>query len=414
MRWLAPAVVLTIAGACASASSKPIVACSPSAAPQKPPPPAVPDSQKDLFNQLTADAEAFAFQNGSWVESLGDASFYGLGFYARAGKAMSNAGWSERAQAARTRAVGVVANADFATGDLQDIVMSGLGLIDAIASTGDANGATNPDRATLDTFVNRLDTIVGLVGFYLDAFAEKSWAIKTYGPTAVSALVGLVSAQHAYLLGGDGKDDRVAWAKTMRDKIAAKAWNGSYYLFGTSRDDVDLYANVAMIALESRLFQLTNDAQYKNRALALYKAIQPLKLPDGRYYSAYSAAAFGAKSNDFSTLSSQSYAVLSLLLLYEITGDAKYVTEADRVVEAVKSTMLGTWCHGQVHNQACTTTCTAPQICIAAECANDACGGGLLHHWIDGRIAQPSDPTFFCSGCNLQMLYVLWYRSRML
>ncbi len=33
----------------------------------------------------------------------------------------------------------------------------------------------------------------------------------------------------------------------------------------------------------------------------------------------------------------------------------------------------------------------------------------LLHHWIDGRIAHPDDPDYFCSGCNLQTLYVLRY-----
>ena len=30
---------------------------------------------------------------------------------------------------------------------------------------------------------------------------------------------------------------------------------------------------------------------------------------------------------------------------------------------------------------------------------------------MDGNIAVPEDPEFFCSGCNLQLLYVLWYRQ---
>jgi len=28
---------------------------------------------------------------------------------------------------------------------------------------------------------------------------------------------------------------------------------------------------------------------------------------------------------------------------------------------------------------------------------------------MDGRIALPEDREYFCSGCNLQFLYVLWY-----
>ena len=34
----------------------------------------------------------------------------------------------------------------------------------------------------------------------------------------------------------------------------------------------------------------------------------------------------------------------------------------------------------------------------------------LLHHVMDGRLARPEDGTYFCSGCNLQTLYVLGYR----
>ena len=40
----------------------------------------------------------------------------------------------------------------------------------------------------------------------------------------------------------------------------------------------------------------------------------------------------------------------------------------------------------------------------------ERCGNGLLHHFVDGRLAEPGDGTLFCSGCNLQTLYVLGYR----
>ena len=42
----------------------------------------------------------------------------------------------------------------------------------------------------------------------------------------------------------------------------------------------------------------------------------------------------------------------------------------------------------------------------------DGTQGRLLHHWMDGRIAQPTDPEFFCSGCNLQFLYLDWWTGR--
>mgnify|MGYP006897292372 CR=1 FL=1 len=32
--------------------------------------------------------------------------------------------------------------------------------------------------------------------------------------------------------------------------------------------------------------------------------------------------------------------------------------------------------------------------------------GKILHHWMNGRAAIPEDPEYFCSGCNLQTLYI--------
>jgi hypothetical protein len=31
---------------------------------------------------------------------------------------------------------------------------------------------------------------------------------------------------------------------------------------------------------------------------------------------------------------------------------------------------------------------------------------------MDGRVAVPADPEYFCSGCNLQFLYAIWYVER--
>jgi hypothetical protein len=50
-------------------------------------------------------------------------------------------------------------------------------------------------------------------------------------------------------------------------------------------------------------------------------------------------------------------------------------------------------------------------VCLDGTCLQDHCTGGVLHHLMDGNIAVPEDPEFFCSGCNLQLLYVLWYRQ---
>src|SRR5690606_9289137 len=126
---------------------------------------------------------------------------------------------------------------------------------------------------------------------------------------------------------------------------------------------------------------------YRLEARALYAAIQPLKLSDApaRYASPYATSLVGATTNDVSTLSSQNYLALALMLLFEVTSDQRFVDEADRVLDSIEQ-MRGSYCIEQ------------------------RCADGLLHHFVDGRLAEPGDGTLFCSGCNLQTLYVLGYR----
>ena len=364
----------------------------------------------DFYASLEHDAEAFTIMDGQWVESLGDAPFYGLAFYTYASREQgASTAWSTRAADARRYALAQITNADFFSGDLQQMVMSTFGLVERADATGDAS-----DLPVVDALMDRMDRLVALIGFYIDVGSDKSWAVSVYGPTAISALVGLMNAEYAYLLvAADRAPARLDWARQMATHIDAAAWNGTYYAIGGGKAGLDLYPQVAMIALESRLFELTGDDAYRTRALALYQAIQPLKLSSSptRYYSPYSADAFGAKTRDFSTLSSQNYLMIALMLLYEITGSAAYVTEMDSVTDALATEFVGTWCLADVHKETCSPACTQPPVCVVSTCEADACSGALLHHRIDGRIAAPTDPTFFCSGCNLQTLYALWYRQ---
>ena len=86
----------------------------------------------------------------------------------------------------------------------------------------------------------------------------------------------------------------------------------------------------------------------------------------------------GAKTDDYSTLSSQNYLTLALTLLYQNTHRQSYFDEALFVLEFVRSHLY------------------------------DPASGHILHHFIDGRIALPSDPEYFCTGCNLQFLYAVF------
>src|SRR4051794_39282576 len=59
-------------------------ACSSDDASKKVPVRPAPPSRHDaLVDALADDARAFEFANGDWLEDLGDATFYGLGWLAR-------------------------------------------------------------------------------------------------------------------------------------------------------------------------------------------------------------------------------------------------------------------------------------------------------------------------------------------
>lgn len=362
-----------------------LVACSDEPA-EAPAPVAPPSRHAALRDSLVADVKAYAFTDGDWQEDLGDAPFFGLGWLTH--RTPLEGDERTRRDQAVTRARSVI-QGPLLEGDLQDKVMAALGLIEHYA-TGEKE-----ELATVDQFIDSLDSLTHTLGDYLEAGADRSWAIRTYGPTAVTALVALLEAQYALFVGGERREERLARAKEIDAKIGERAFGdlGTVrgYAVAPGRGDLEIYPNVSMLMLKARLFRLTKDDAFRLEARALYAAIQPLKISDApaRYRSPYASSLVGAKTNDVSTLSSQNYLALALLLLYEITGDARFVDEADRVFDSIE-TMRGNYCVGDA----------APQ----------RCASGLLHHFVDGRLAEPGDGTLFCSGCNLQTLYVLGYR----
>lgn len=378
---------------------------------------APPSRHGALIDALADDAKAFAFSSGDWEEDLGDAPFYGVASLSRrAAAGRADADDLARRDAALARAQGLLAGA-LLDGDVQDKVMAVLGLIEHVGASGDR--ALVP---AIDDFVDRLDGLTSSLGDYVEIGAEKSWALRTYGPTAVTALIALVDAQYALEVGGDRRQERIDRAVAIDAAIRQRAFGdladtgtgraARGYAFAPGRAELVDYPNLAMLILKARLFRLTKDEVFRLEARALYAALQPLKLQDvpARYASPYAKAQLGVTTRDLSTLSSQNYLALGLMLLFEITGEQRFVDEADRVLDAIEA-MRGPWCERDVNPPAsCAPACPNEQACLTTGCVADHCATGLLHHVIDGRLALPSDGTVFCSGCNLQTLYVAGYR----
>lgn len=354
----------------------------------RPPVPPIDWSEIVAFHEaMRGYASAFAVEGGHWAEELGDAAFYGPAFYVRTGNAEGDTEALSLAAAARdydlTLVTQATADLDFYTANMEEVFMAALGVLEHADELGDGVGLPE-----IDALLERTNDFLGLFRDYLNPDGELgAFALDTYGPTTITAAVALVNLQRARLAEGAARDAMIGRTREIVAAIDRNAWleEPGYYRFAPDEDRVDLYPNVMMTLVLGRMHELTGEEQWLARAERMFDAIQPLRQPAGNYYSEYSAAAMGATTTDYSTLSSQNYLSLSLLILFERTRDPRYLLELKSVLDFIRTHLL------------------------------DEAQGRLLHHWIDGRIALPEDLEYFCAGCNLQLLYVGWYlRARVL
>ena len=372
----------------------------------------------DFYEDLKVWADDFLFVDGDWKEDFDDGAFYGPGFYAQAGETEDNDTFRQVAQEAYQDNLAVVqAVEDLTSADVNDLAMSILGLIEYIDATGDRSAL-----AEIDEMIVTINEFVESSGHYLPKEMVPGYSMDTYGPTAINGLMGLISLQRAQVLGGAGTDKMVDFAGKVAGRIGEHNWSGTYYKFDEEVDKLHLYPNVTMIIYNARLYQLTGDAAYKDRALATYQGMQPLKVTEadglvgpGRYRSPYSAVVMGAQTDDYTTLSSQNYLMFALMLLYQITEEDKYLDEMNPVLDFLENNLVGQACLVDISQDLlCDPACAAGQSCLKEDCYDDSCHQGILHHWMDGRVAIPDDLEFFCSGCNVQTLYLMWYRQEKL
>lgn len=340
--------------------------------------PTLPAELDDFYGRLQKDAQHFTRHAGQWEENNGDPPFYGTAFYVRAGTTQGRADYLQLAALSHSYALGVVQKAardrPYFLANLEEVMMAALGLCEYAAQTGERGAVPE-----LEDFIDTIDSLTLGLGKYLDIQAGK-FATSTYGPTAITAAVALLNLQYATYFATPQAKERVAFARELVEAINQKAQLGEGYRVKPGEDLLELYPNTMMMLVLTRLYEQTGEAQYLQAAERVFQFIQPLRnLGRGGYNSPYSAAEMGARTDDYSTLSSQNYLTLALLVLYQNTHDRRYFTEASFVL---------TFIHEHLY---------------------DPAQGRVLHHFIDGRVALPSDPGYFCAGCNLQLLYVLWY-----
>lgn len=342
--------------------------------------PRVPDDLEAFYGELQVSALGFPRKDGAWADHYGDAPFYGTAFNARAAVDLGRADYRDIADQSAVHCLAILrhaqADSSYFLEDLEQVMMATLGLIEHSAIRGEAAPPIEVEQT-----IDRINAFAVGLGRYVDLDAGQ-FAIRTYGPTAITAAVALLDLQYATYFDNEIAAERTAEARRIIETIERKArtTDGRGYRVRPGEDLLELYPNTMMMLVLCRLYELTGEEAYLDRAREVFEFIQPLRNhARGGYNSPYSAAAMGAKTDDYSTLSSQNYLTLALTLLYENTQDRRFFDEAIEVLRFIRTRLY------------------------------DPAQHRVLHHFIDGRIASPSDPEYFCTGCNYQLLYVVLY-----
>lgn len=340
-----------------------------------------PGSGPTMCERIEEMAWESDYGGGQWEPDWDDAAFYGPAFYSHVGWEEDDAQYRQRAVEAIDRNLEEVIGpaldgpADLFLENMTEILYATLGVMEYMDATGDTSGMESIDGA-IDT-ANNMSRV--LSNDYFEGFSN--YAMDTYGPTVVTAMLAIVNLQYAVLLDTPRVPDRVGRASEILARIDEMAWNGSFYQFSPERtDELFLYPNIIMMIAQARMYQATGDEAHLGRATSLHAAIEPLRCPHRPgYHSPYSAGVMGATTDDYTTLSSMNYSMFAFGLLAQVTGEPVYREELDSILDFIEDYLF-----------------------VQED-------GKLYHHWMDGRLAVPGDPEYYCIGCNLQLLYVTWW-----
>jgi len=226
------------------------------------------------------------------------------------------------------------------------------------------------------TLIDILDRLAALFNDYLPP-QPGEFAGATYGPTAISSMIAML--QLGLVIAGPAEDaaSHLARAEEVLAHIHARAWSDELgaYRFAPGDDRLMVYPNATMMLAYGRALLLGGDPTFADRLADIYEGIQPLRDDAGdHYYSPYSREETGAVDEDYATLSSQNYLMIGLWLAYATTGEQRYLNDIDLILGWIETHLF------------------VDEV--------------LKHHWVNGRTANEEDLYDFCSGCNLQTLYI--------
>jgi uncharacterized protein YyaL (SSP411 family) len=346
-----------------------------------PPEPVTPEmlvkNHQSMFEAVKANLAApEMIVDGQWQEHYGDAQLYGPSFDLAWWKVSGDTAHYERGLAALEFNLAKVQEAiDNPIALLSDVQNTAMALLALIQSGQYVSEPTYHEAA--DALIAIVDSFAEPMGDYLNM---QSAAVpeNPYGPTAISAFLAMMHLEHALAYPDHEFDAHIARADQIIANIHKAAWSDELgaYRYAPGDDKLYLYPQIMMMLVNARAHQLTQDPKYLEQVELIYTTIQPLKDATGdHYHSPYSAGYMGAEDEDYSTLSSQNYTMMALWLAFVGGGDPMYLADVDAILGFAEKRLLQ--------------------------------DGQILHHWMNGAAASKADTAYYCSGCNLQTLYMM-------
>ena len=334
------------------------------------------------YDALFQEVESFLHDpelcvDGHWQLHYGDGQMYGPSFDLKQWRVTGEEEHKARAlevlEVNRLAVIAATENLFGAMDQLETIAMSLLSLVECGIYLDDSD----PYREAAAGLIEPLDELAVGLGDYL-AIDAGEFAATTYGPTALTAFLALLHFEHVIAYPEHNPSHHIARGEAVLQAVFEKAWDEDMATFAFEPGNTTryLYPSITMMLAYARGYALTGEPLHLARFWQAYEGIQPLKDPAGdHYYSPYSAASMGAVDEDYTTLSSQNYLMLALVAAYEATGDESLLDEVDRIMGFIEANLVS--------------------------------DGRILHHWMNGMMAQPEDPYDYCLGCNMQTLYIL-------
>lgn len=283
-------------------------------------------------------------------------------------------------------------------------------LIDDLESSGGVMGYMMDPAKTLDlaeTFIGIIGPYMGgeclrgqlfctIIEQYYDQFkillspsmiqGIETMNLPYYGPTTiVGGMAGLLLQYPITFSKGEKKDEiyqcAVNTINTLDELVYDSVKNNYCYWNNTDHDFLYVYSTCSTLLGLFRLYYISKDSQYLNKSLRILEGLQGLYSEkyqsyfaaenDDKYFDIYDELGQSHYKEEYIPLSGSNYLTYCYLMAFELTQDFHYLEYAALLLDFIQNNLYD--------------------------------GHQRVEHHLE--FGQVSDPSHYCSGCNVQLLY---------